>query len=68
MKTTQTLADFSQFGEEYRPVKLNKSVIGFDVANEWVLKSRLDKELWPVLQKFAAGKPVLVFCPTRKCE
>lgn len=59
-------ADISQFGEEYRPVKLVKQIIGFDVSNEWVLNSRLDKELWPVLQRSAAGKPVLVFCATRR--
>jgi ATP-dependent DNA helicase HFM1/MER3 len=49
-------------------VKLKKLVIGFEVSNEWVLNTRLDKELWPVLQKQSEGKPVLIFCPTRKGE
>jgi hypothetical protein len=55
-----------QFGEEYRPVKLVKQIKSYEVANEWVLNSRLDKELWPTLLTWADGKPVLVFCATRK--
>ena len=62
-----------QFGEDYRPVPLKKIVRGYEANGEWALLPILDKGLMPELlnlQKIAEhkGKPVLVFCPTRKSK
>ena len=57
-----------QFGEEYRPTKLHRETYGFDAGNEWALGARLDKELYGIIQKHGEGQPVLIFCPTRRCE
>ncbi|WWC73232.1 uncharacterized protein I206_107198 [Kwoniella pini CBS 10737] len=44
-----------------------KHVYGIDGGgNEWSLAPRLDANLFPLLLKHAEGKPVLIFCPTRK--
>jgi hypothetical protein len=61
----------AQFGEDYRPVPLKKIVKGFDAANNWALGPILDKALLPELLNLQMnpdhkGKPILVFCPTRK--
>ena len=60
-----------QFGDDYRPVRLKKLVRGFECHNNWGLGPILDKALMPELLKLQdidehRGKPVLVFCPTRK--
>ncbi|WVW83586.1 hypothetical protein I302_105607 [Kwoniella bestiolae CBS 10118] len=55
-----------QFGEEYRPVKLVRKVYGIECSSEWVLDAKLDAALFPILTAHAQGKPVLVFCATRK--
>ncbi|WRT68140.1 uncharacterized protein IL334_005115 [Kwoniella shivajii] len=55
------------FGEEYRPVPLKREVYGIEGGgNEWALAPKLDRELFPLLLKHGEGKPVLVFCPTRR--
>ncbi|OCF57177.1 hypothetical protein L486_04632 [Kwoniella mangroviensis CBS 10435] len=56
----------SGFGEEYRPVQLMRKVYGIECSSEWVLDTKLDAALFPILTKHAQGKPVLVFCATRK--
>jgi hypothetical protein len=60
----------SQFGDNFRPTPLKKMVRGFDSANAWALQPHLDKALFPLLQEDfqVEGKPVMVFCPTRKSE
>ncbi|WWD02678.1 hypothetical protein V865_000719 [Kwoniella europaea PYCC6329] len=55
-----------QFGEEYRPVQLMRKVYGIECSSEWVLDTKLDAALFPILTRHAQGKPVLVFCATRK--
>lgn len=55
-------------GEEFRPVRLEKIVIGYNMGggNEHSLDSMLDDELPDLIVKHAQGKPVLIFCFTRK--
>ncbi|KIR59314.1 ATP-dependent DNA helicase HFM1/MER3 [Cryptococcus bacillisporus CA1873] len=61
------MAKVYKFGEEYRPVPLQRVTYGIESAgNDWALANRLDKELYPILLRHTAGQPVLVFCPTRK--
>lgn len=58
------------FGEEFRPVKLQKHVHGFDVSfNDYAFDKFLDSKLTPLLQKYTHRKPTMIFCFTRKsCE
>ncbi|KAG0648723.1 hfm1 [Hyphodiscus hymeniophilus] len=58
------------FGEEFRPVKLQKHVYGFDgLANEFAFEKVLDGRLPKLLHKHTQHKPIMVFCFTRKsCE
>ena len=60
------------FGEELRPVKLQKHVYGFDCGqgdNAHVFDRFLDQKLPNLLAKHTRRKPILVFCFTRKsCE
>ncbi len=74
VNTSSTRPEFNaQFGDDFRPVPLTKNVIGFEAYSEWALAPTLDKALMPELIKLQKnaehkGKPVLVFCPTRKCK
>ncbi|KAI9223399.1 hypothetical protein BC828DRAFT_403164 [Blastocladiella britannica] len=56
------------FGEEYRPVTLEKHVIGYPTQgrSQWQFDRMLDAQLPNVVQQHATGRPALVFCPTRK--
>nr|XP_019009697.1 uncharacterized protein I206_05257 [Kwoniella pini CBS 10737]OCF48478.1 hypothetical protein I206_05257 [Kwoniella pini CBS 10737] len=66
-ESQMAMAKIYKFGEEFRPVPLKKHVYGIDGGgNEWSLAPRLDANLFPLLLKHAEGKPVLIFCPTRK--
>jgi ATP-dependent DNA helicase HFM1/MER3 len=58
------------FGEEFRPVKLQKFVYGFGFkGNDFMFDKYLDQKLPGIVSKHTRGKPVLVFCFTRKsCE
>ena len=54
------------FGEEYRPVKLRTTVIGYDPAkNEFMFDKRLNEKLFDVVASHSDGKPTLVFCNSR---
>ncbi|KAG2077885.1 P-loop containing nucleoside triphosphate hydrolase protein [Suillus decipiens] len=58
-----------QFGDEYRPCRLNRFVYGVVKPrgqNDFAYAHTLDARLFAVLQQHAVGKPILVFCPTRK--
>jgi ATP-dependent DNA helicase HFM1/MER3 len=69
--TTQQLpAHREAFGEEFRPVKLQKFVYGFDSqSNDFIFDKFLDQKLPGLISKHARQKPILVFCFTRKsCE
>ncbi|TFK30070.1 P-loop containing nucleoside triphosphate hydrolase protein [Coprinopsis marcescibilis] len=58
-----------KFGEEYRPCKLTRHVVGFGrrrEQNTFQFVKILDAKLFGVIQKYSAGKPILVFVATRK--
>ncbi|KAF2449648.1 ATP-dependent DNA helicase MER3 [Karstenula rhodostoma CBS 690.94] len=55
------------FGEEFRPVKLRKHVCGYQSsANDFAFEKTLDTKLPDVVRNFSGGKPIMVFCFTRK--
>ncbi|VBB80418.1 Putative ATP-dependent DNA helicase [Podospora comata] len=58
------------FGEEFRPVKLQKFVYGYECnGNEFILDKLLDSKLPNLIARHSQQKPILVFCFTRKsCE
>lgn len=58
------------FGEEVRPVSLRKHVYGYDhPGNDFIFEKSLDGKLNLLLRKHAEGKPIMIFCFTRKsCE
>src|SRR5258706_14579213 len=57
-----------QFGEEFRPCKLSRVVCAYPRGNLNVFQFQgtLQAKLFGLLQQHAQGKPVLVFCSTRK--
>jgi len=62
-----TPAREEHFGEEFRPVKLEKHVYGYNSPqNDFIFEKTLLEKLPEVVQKHSSGKPVMVFCPTRK--
>lgn len=55
------------FGEEFRPVKLQKHVHGFDSSgNDYAFDSALTGKLPGLIGKYTHKKPMMVFCFTRK--
>jgi ATP-dependent DNA helicase HFM1/MER3 len=59
------------FGEEFRPVKLQKHVCGYvsQASNDFGFEKLLDAKLPEVITKYSEGKPIMIFCATRKgCE
>jgi ATP-dependent DNA helicase HFM1/MER3 len=57
----------NQFGEGFRPTRLERYVIGYKASgNEFAFASRLKTELYDVLIRYAKNKPVLVFAATRR--
>ncbi|KAL2259463.1 hypothetical protein VTK26DRAFT_6853 [Humicola hyalothermophila] len=69
--TTQQLpAHREAFGEEFRPVKLQRYVYGFESGgNDFIFDRYLDQKLPGLLSRHAQRKPILIFCFTRKsCE
>ncbi|ETS77594.1 hypothetical protein PFICI_09656 [Pestalotiopsis fici W106-1] len=58
------------FGEELRPVKLQKYVHGYKSSgNDFAFDKVLDGKLISLLSQYGERKPILVFCFTRKsCE
>ena len=58
------------FGEDFRPVKLQKHVYGYDgLPNEFAFEKVLDGKLPNLIQRHTHKKPIMVFCFTRKsCE
>jgi ATP-dependent DNA helicase HFM1/MER3 len=60
-----------KFGEEFRPVKLQKHVCGYvsQASNDFGFEKLLDGKLPEIISKYSEGKPIMVFCATRKgCE
>jgi ATP-dependent DNA helicase HFM1/MER3 len=58
------------FGEDFRPVKLEKHVYGFSAnINDFAFDTFLDTKLPGLITKHTIRKPMMVFCVTRKiCE
>ncbi|KAJ3270593.1 ATP-dependent DNA helicase MER3 [Terramyces sp. JEL0728] len=55
------------FGQEYRPVQLQKHVFGFPVNNTlFAFEDGLKYKLFGLISTYWQKKPVLVFCCTRK--
>ncbi|KAF2786722.1 ATP-dependent DNA helicase MER3 [Melanomma pulvis-pyrius CBS 109.77] len=55
------------FGEEFRPVKLRKTVCGYsNGGNDWMFEKFLDSKLPEVISKYSERKPIMIFCCTRK--
>ena len=55
-----------QFGEEFRPVKLQRHVCGYHINNDFALDKAMDAKLPDVISKYSQRKPIMVFCCTRK--
>ncbi|KAG9103375.1 Sec63 [Ceratobasidium sp. 370] len=58
-----------KFGDEFRPCKLKRHVYGFPRPqghNDFQFMKTLDYKLFPIIQEHSLGKPILIFCPTRK--
>ena len=66
--TNQRLpAHCETFGEDFRPVKLQKNVHGFDgQMNDFAFEKVLDGKLTSLIRKYTQKKPIMVFCFTRK--
>jgi ATP-dependent DNA helicase HFM1/MER3 len=54
------------FGDEFRPVKLQRVIYGYKQAsNDFVFDSYLNPKILEVLNEHSNNRPVLIFCPTR---
>ncbi|GAB7342831.1 hypothetical protein MBLNU457_g0958t2 [Dothideomycetes sp. NU457] len=54
------------FGDEFRPVPLQKYVCGYEAkSNDFAFDSFLTTKLPAVVAKYSTGKPIMVFCFTR---
>ena len=55
------------FGSEYRPIKINKVVLGFKASNNpYTFERMLNYKLIEVVRNYSCGKGSLVFCQTQK--
>lgn len=66
--TSQHLpATREKFGEEFRPVRLQKHVVGISYrGNDFGFESACDPRLPDIIAKYSHKKPIMVFCFTRK--
>lgn len=56
-----------KFGEEFRPVKLQRNVCGYSgPLNDFAFDQMLNAKLPEVVSKHSQRKPIMVFCFTRK--
>ncbi|KIY42928.1 P-loop containing nucleoside triphosphate hydrolase protein [Fistulina hepatica ATCC 64428] len=58
-----------EFGEEFRPCKLTRHVVGIPRQkhqNDFQFARVLDYRLFETLQMYSQNKPILIFVPTRK--
>ena len=59
-------AQRERFGEEFRPVRLQKHVCGYQSnSNDFAFKETLNAKLTEVIPKWSQRKPIMVFCFTR---
>jgi ATP-dependent DNA helicase HFM1/MER3 len=55
------------FGEEYRPVALEKHVFGYNYTkSEFLFEKNLNFRLLEIVRKFSEKRPTLVFCQYNK--
>lgn len=60
-------AGMKSFGEEYRPVKVEKIVLGYNNAkNEYMFEKYLNYRVAELIAKYSEQRPSLVFCQTQK--
>lgn len=60
-------ASKERFGEEFRPVLLQKHVCGYSSnSSDWDLNKTLTTKLPDIIAKYSHKKPMMVFCCTRK--
>ena len=66
--TSQHLpATLEKFGEEFRPVRLQKHVVGLSYkGNDFGFESACDPKLPGIIAKYSHKKPIMIFCITRK--
>ena len=59
-----------RFGEEFRPVLLQKHVVGYHCGgNDFSFENVLNTKLPEVIAQYSHRKPIMIFCMTRKiCE
>ncbi|KAI9806094.1 MAG: Sec63 [Piccolia ochrophora] len=59
-------ANYQKFGEEFRPVQLQKFVCGYNSSgNDFAFDKFCDSKLSEVISKYSSQKPIMVFCCTR---
>ncbi|KAF8467614.1 Sec63 Brl domain-containing protein [Kalaharituber pfeilii] len=57
----------ARFDEEFRPVKLQKYVYGYNGAmNDFMFDKSLDKMLPDLIKRHSSRKPIIIFCMTRQ--
>ena len=60
-------AILEKFGEEFRPVRLQKHVVGLSYnGNDFGFESACDPKLPDIIAKYSHKKPIMIFCITRK--
>lgn len=60
-------ATLEKFGEEFRPVRLEKHVVGLSYkGNDFGFESVCDPKLPSIIAKYSHKKPIMIFCITRK--
>ncbi|KAL2913623.1 plasma membrane calcium [Polyrhizophydium stewartii] len=62
-------AELRVFGDEYRPVRLIREVIGYPNTSKlsaFAFEHSLDFRLAEVIRRYSSAKPTLIFCSTRK--
>ncbi|GAA6062252.1 hypothetical protein JCM10212_001766 [Sporobolomyces blumeae] len=66
--TDHSPATVFQFGDDFRPCPLQKIVLGYNRgnSNDFAFGNTLNFRLFEVIKQYSSGKPVLIFCPTRK--
>ncbi|CEN59366.1 hypothetical protein ASPCAL01817 [Aspergillus calidoustus] len=62
----QVPAHREHFGEEFRPVKLQKFVYGYQASgNDFAFDKLCNSKLASIISMHSAGKPIMIFCCTR---
>lgn len=55
------------YGDEYRPVKVERIVLGYNMAkNEFMFEKNLNFRLAELINKYSDDRPSLIFCQTQK--